>query len=138
HPAGALGKALIRVSDIMHENALPLVEPDTIMRDVLIVMTSGRFGVAGVVDEQGMLVGIITDGDLRRHMERDLLDHAAHQVMTKSPKTVPPEMLAAEALAYMNDATPRVTCLFVVQLESIGSKPVGILHVHDCLRAGLR
>jgi arabinose-5-phosphate isomerase len=138
HPAGALGKALIRVSDIMHENALPLVQPDTIMRDVLIVMTSGRFGVAGVVDEQGLLVGIITDGDLRRHMERDLLDRTARQVMTTGPKTVPPEMLAAEALAYMNDATPRVTCLFAVQSESAGSKPVGILHVHDCLRAGLR
>jgi arabinose-5-phosphate isomerase len=148
HPAGALGRALIRVSDIMHDKSLPLVEPESVMRDVLIVMTSGRFGVAGVVNEQGLLVGIITDGDLRRHMERDLLDRTARQVMTEKPKTVPPEMLAAEALAFMNNAIPRVTCLFVVQQENespeligikiAGSRPVGILHVHDCLRAGLR
>ena len=139
HPAGALGRALIRVSDIMHgEDKLPLVKAETVMRDVLIVMTSGGFGVAGVTDDKKNLVGIITDGDLRRHMERELLDRTARQVMTAKPKTVPPEMLAAEALAYMNDSTAKVTCLFVVKDDKPERKAIGILHVHDCLRAGLR
>jgi POT family proton-dependent oligopeptide transporter len=92
------------------------------------------FGAAGV----GLLIGIITDGDLRRHMERELLAHRASDVMTKTPKTVDPGMLAAEALAYMNTASSRVTCLFVVDPETAPGRPVGILHVHDCLRAGLR
>jgi arabinose-5-phosphate isomerase len=139
HPAGALGRALIRVSDIMHEgDSLPLVTPDRIMREVLITMTSGGFGVAGVIDERGELIGIITDGDLRRHMQRELIDRPARDVMTPRPKTVVPEMLAAEALAYMNNATPKVTCLFVVHPNDTVRRPAGILHVHDCLRAGLR
>jgi len=139
HPAGALGRALIRVCDIMHgPDSLPLVEPDAIMRDVLITMTSGGFGVAGVVDGAGALSGVITDGDLRRHMERELIDRPARDVMTAHPKTVAPGMLAAEALAFMNNATPRVTCLFVVDPEDSPCKPLGILHVHDCLRVGLR
>jgi len=138
HPGGSLGRALIRVLDIMHKDRMPLVKPDTMMRDVLITMTAGGFGVAGVVDETGALLGIITDGDLRRHMERDLLDGRAKDVMTTSPKTVAPTMLAAEALAFMNDSTPRVTCLFIIDPASAGRRPMGILHVHDCLRAGLR
>ena len=138
HPGGALGRALIRVSDIMHTEQMPLVTPDTVMRDVLITMTSGGFGVAGVVDDRGVLTGIITDGDLRRHMDRALLDCTARDVMTTAPKTATPAMLAAEALAYMNDSTPRVTCLFIVDPTAQGNRPVGILHVHDCLRAGLR
>jgi arabinose-5-phosphate isomerase len=138
HPAGALGRALIRVSDIMHgDGEMPLVAPDTVMREVLITMTSGGFGVAGVVDPNGALVGIITDGDLRRHMERELIERRARDVMTAKPKTVAPDMLAAEALAFMNDATPKVTCLFIVD-PAHSLRPVGILHVHDCLRAGLR
>ena len=139
HPAGALGRALIRVSDIMHDgDSLPLVAPATIMRDVLITMTAGGFGVAGVVAEDGGLIGIITDGDLRRHMERGLVDRAARDVMTGHPKTVAPGMLAAEALAYMNNALPKVTCLFVVDPAASPARPLGILHVHDCLRAGFR
>jgi arabinose-5-phosphate isomerase len=138
HPGGALGRALIRVSDIMHADRMPLVLPDTVMREVLITMTSGGFGVAGVIDDQGVLAGIITDGDLRRHMERELLDRTARDVMTTAPKTVAPDLLAAEALAIMNDGTPRVTCLFVVDPAGGERRPVGILHVHDCLRAGLR
>jgi arabinose-5-phosphate isomerase len=139
HPAGSLGRALIRVCDIMHggEN-LPLVAPDTVMREVLLTMTSGGFGVAGVIDSAGSLVGIITDGDLRRHMARELVDRTAREVMTARPKTVAPDMLAAEALAFMNNAAQKVTCLFVVDPQGAREKPVGILHVHDCLRAGLR
>jgi arabinose-5-phosphate isomerase len=138
HPGGSLGKALIRVSDIMHREHMPLVSPDTRMREVLLTMTSGGFGVAGVVDVKGALIGIITDGDLRRHMEPRLLDQPAKDVMTNEPKTAPPTMLAAEALALMNDAPPRVTCLFVIDPTAQVRRPVGILHVHDCLRAGLR
>jgi arabinose-5-phosphate isomerase len=139
HPGGALGRALIRVSDIMHSGmSLPLVSMDTTMRDVLITMTAGGFGVAGVVEGSAALAGIITDGDLRRHMQPELLDRKAREIMTSNPKTVVPEMLAAEALAYMNNSTPKVTCLFVVDGNDALRRPVGILHVHDCLRAGLR
>jgi arabinose-5-phosphate isomerase len=139
HPGGSLGRALIRVSDVMHCGArMPLVKPGTAMREVILTMTSAGFGVAGVIDEVGVLIGIITDGDLRRHMERELLARRASDVMTKTPKTVEPGMLAAEALAYMNTASPRVTCLFVVDPETVPARPLGILHVHDCLRAGLR
>ena len=138
HPAGSLGRALIRVLDIMHAGeSLPLVKPDAVMREVLITMTAGGFGVAGVVDGDGALLGIITDGDLRRHMERALIDRNARDVMTANPKTVAPGMLAAEALAYMNNSTPKVTCLFVVDPAAQPRRPLGILHVHDCLRAGL-
>ncbi len=141
HPAGALGRALVRVSDLMHKaEELPLVAMDAAMKDVLLAMTSGRFGfagVAGVVDTDGGLAGIITDGDLRRHMERNLLDRVAKDVMTKNPKTVAPNVLAAEALALMNNSSPRVTSLFVVEP---GAKrlPVGFIGIHDLLRAGLR
>jgi arabinose-5-phosphate isomerase len=141
HPGGTLGKALIRVCDIMHKDAeLPLVSPDAAMRDVIITMTSGGIGfagVAGVVDGDGALTGIITDGDVRRHVERDLLGRKARDVMTPNPKTVDPAMLAAEALAFMN-ATPKVTSLFVVESNAALKKPVGLLTVHDCLRAGLQ
>jgi arabinose-5-phosphate isomerase len=137
HPGGSLGRALIRVGDLMHDAAeLPLVAPDAPMRDVIVKMTSGGkgfAGVVGVVDESGALTGIITDGDVRRHVERDLLDRKASQVMTRQPKTVSPAMLAAEALNMMNTGTPKVTSLFVVE----GMRPVGILTVHDCLRAGV-
>jgi arabinose-5-phosphate isomerase len=91
-----------------------------------------------VVDETGSLAGIITDGDLRRHMEPELLDREAREIMTTNPKTVVPDMLAAEALAHMNNSTPKVTCLFVIDGEAALRRPAGILHVHDCLRAGLR
>ena len=141
HPGGSLGKKLIRVSDIMHTgDELPLVTPETPMRDVLIKMTSGQYGFAGhagVVDKKGALIGIITDGDLRRHMEPGLLDRRARDVMTANPKTVPPEMLAAAALTFMNAAPPKVTHLFVVDPKAAVKRPIGFLSVHDCLRAGL-
>lgn len=141
HPGGSLGKMLVRVSDIMHgTDELPLVGPDTPMRDVLITMTSNRFGfagVAGIVDADGKLIGIVTDGDLRRHMEPALLDRKARDVMTASPKTVPASMLAAEALTIMNTGSPKVTSVFVVDPAGDPRKPVGFLSIHDCLRAGL-
>jgi arabinose-5-phosphate isomerase len=137
HPGGSLGRALIRVRDLMHGgDELPLVSPQAVMRDVIVKMTSGGSGfagVVGVVDEAGALTGIITDGDVRRHVERDLLDRKASEVMTRNPRSVPPGMLAAEALGIMNTGTPKVTSLFVVE----DLRPVGVLTVHDCLRAGL-
>ncbi len=132
HPGGKLGKAFIRCADIMHEGAeLPLVEENTAMEQVLLTMTAKRFGCAGVIDAQGKLAGVITDGDLRRHMGESLLGKRAVEVMTRSPVTVSSPQLAAEALGIMNSKS--ITCLFVVDHE----KPVGILHVHDCLRAGV-
>nr|WP_308238321.1 CBS domain-containing protein [Phenylobacterium sp. J367] len=103
------------------------------MRETLLVMTEKRWGVVGVTGDDGRLLGAITDGDLRRHIE-GLLDHTAGEVMTPGPKkTVPPDMLASEALALMSDPPPAVTVLFVVD----DGRPVGILHVHDILRAGV-
>jgi arabinose-5-phosphate isomerase len=136
HPGGSLGRALVRVSDLMHTD-LPLATADTPMKDVVIMMTSyGRFGFAGVVGikgEGGELIGIITDGDLRRHIHSDVMDRVAGDLMTKNPKCVPGDILAAEALALMNES--RITVLFVVSEDT--RIPVGLLHVHDCLRAGL-
>ena len=132
HPGGNLGKAFVRVSDLMHDaEELPTVSQDLPMSDVLIVMTAKRFGCAGVLDTNGRLVGIVTDGDLRRHMQPNLLELKAIEIMTRRPLTIRPGALAAEALGVMNQRT--VTCLFVVDED----KPVGILHIHDCLRAGI-
>jgi arabinose-5-phosphate isomerase len=142
HPAGSLGRALIRVSDLMHKDGeFPLVTADTPMKQILILMTSfGRFGFAGVVgikDESGRLIGIFTDGDLRRHIHANPLDHVAGDLMTKHPKTIVAGKLAAEALAEMN--AQRITSLFVVADEApVANVPVGLIHIHDCLRAGLR
>ena len=130
HPGGKLGKAFIRVSDLMHgDDELPLVQSDTKMQQVLLVMTSKHFGCVGVI-ENGQLSGIITDGDLRRHMD-GLLTKTAHEVMTKNPRSIRPTALAAEALGIMNERS--ITTLFVVEEQ----KPVGIIHIHDCLRAGV-
>jgi arabinose-5-phosphate isomerase len=137
HPAGALGKALIRVSDLMHTGKeMPLVSETAPMQELLIVMAERRFGCVGIVDGKGALTGIVTDGDLARHMNRDLLDRTLVSMMTHGPKTVMPEMLAAEALAYMNEK--KITQLFVLDPKDKTKKPAGILHMHDCLRAGLQ
>ena len=137
HPSGSLGRALIRVSDLMH-GEFPLVTVAEPMREVLILMTSfGRFGFAGVVgvkDDKGALIGIITDGDLRRHIHENPADRVAGDLMTKNPKTIAEDALAAEALALMNKAN--ITSLFVT--EDGNKKPVGLLHIHDCLRAGIQ
>jgi len=139
HPGGSLGKKLIRVSDIMHSGKdVPLVSEGTSMKDVLIAMTAagqGFAGVVGIVDSKGGLSGIITDGDLRRHMERGLLDRVARDVMSRNPKTVPPSMLAAEALATMYDKG--IARLFVIEPNDKKRKPQGIIFMYDCLRAGL-
>jgi len=134
HPGGKLGAVLRTVADLMHgADELPLVDAATPMRQALLVMTEKRWGIVGVVDGEGRLAGAITDGDLRRHIE-GLLDHTAGEVMTPGPrKTVPPGLLASEALARMSDPPPAVTVLFVVE----AGRPVGILHVHDLLRAGV-
>jgi arabinose-5-phosphate isomerase len=134
HPGGKLGAMLRTVGDLMHgADELPLVSAETPMQDALLVMTEKRWGVVGVTDAAGKLAGAITDGDLRRHID-GLMTHAAGDVMTPGPrKTVPPAMLASEALALMSDPAPAVTVLFVVD----AGRPVGILHVHDILRAGV-
>jgi arabinose-5-phosphate isomerase len=132
HPGGQLGKRLLKVGDLMHGgDGLPLVAADARMSEVLLVVTAKSLGCAGVVSADGMLEGINTDGDLRRNMRSDLLDLPACQVMTRNPKTVPPSMLAAEALRIMN--SKGITSLFVVE----DGRPLGVLHVHDCLRAGV-
>ncbi len=132
HPGGKLGKNLLRVHDVMHSgDELPLVREGDTMAHVLVVMTEKRFGCAGVVDGKGSLIGIVTDGDLRRHMSDGLTQKSAATVMTAAPMTVAPRLLAAEALKTLNDT--KRTQLFVVD----DSKPVGILHIHDLLRAGI-
>jgi len=134
HPGGKLGAMLRTVGDLMHGfGELPLVSATTPMPKALLVMTEKRWGTVGVTGSNGSLVGAITDGDLRRHIE-GLMSHTAGEVMTAGPKkTVPPTMLASEALSLMSDPAPAVTVLFVVEAE----KPVGILHIHDLLRAGV-
>ena len=132
HPGGKLGKAFIRVSDLMHKaDQLPIVPEGTFMRDVLLTMTTKTFGTAGVVDTSGNLLGVITDGDLRRHMAPDLLNMKAEAVMTKNPLTIRANALAAEALGVMNQRS--ITALFAMD----GQIPVGIIHIHDVLRAGI-
>ncbi|MGH6829163.1 MAG: KpsF/GutQ family sugar-phosphate isomerase [Rhizomicrobium sp.] len=135
HPGGSLGRALIRVCDLMHSGEeMPLARENASMREVLLVMAERRFGCVGITDGEGALVGIITDGDLSRHIDGDnFLAREARTVMTRKPKVSEPAKLAAEALAFMNGN--KITRLFV--LESGTRKPIGILHIHDCLRAGL-
>jgi arabinose-5-phosphate isomerase len=136
HPGGKLGAVLVTVRDVMHAGAaVPLVGLDTPMRETLLVMTARGFGIAGVADAEGRLVGVVTDGDLRRHMD-GLMERTAGEVATRAPLTVRPEALASEALAIMNGPRP-ATCLFVCPEGEGAQKPLGVVHVHDCLRAGL-
>lgn len=137
HPGGKLGARLRRVRDLMHTgDALPLAETGTEMARALLLMTEKRFGCLGVTDH-GRLTGIVTDGDLRRAMGPDLLSRRVEDVMTRAPRTIGPDALAAEALHAMNAHDRPITALFVVapgaQPQGI---PVGILHIHDLLRAG--
>ena len=131
HPGGKLGARLLKVQDLMHKDP-PLVPDSLPMGETLLEITRRGYGVVGVTDRSGDLVGIITDGDLRRHLD-GLLTHRAGEVMTANPRTIGPAALAGEALALMNDR--KITCLLVTAQDS--RKAIGILHVHDCLRAGV-
>lgn len=132
HPGGKLGARLATVASLMHAD-LPLVTETTPMSEALLAISQKGFGVVGVTDAAGRLAGIITDGDLRRHMV-GLLDHTAAQVMTPAPRTIAPDALAEKALAVMNER--KITSLFVLRPDGDG-RPLGILHIHDCLRAGV-
>ena len=126
HPGGALGARLKPVSRLMHRgDALPLVDQKTSMHDTVVEMSAKRLGVVGVTDESGDLVGVITDGDLRRHIEQGL-DHPASAFMTANPKTIVADALVDEALTLFDEY--RITTLFVVE----GRKPIGVVHIHDC------
>jgi arabinose-5-phosphate isomerase len=131
HPGGKLGAKLLKVRDLMNPN-VPMVSPTTPMPDTLLTMSQKGFGVVGVTDDAGHLIGIVTDGDLRRHMQ-GLLDLTAGEVMTRSPQTVAPGALAERAVSIMNDR--KITSLFVV--EPGEKTALGIVHIHDCLRAGV-
>ncbi len=134
HPGGRLGQKLLHVFDLMHPyEELPLVSKDTLMSEALVVMTEKGFGCIGVLDDKEILTGIITDGDLRRHMSPTLLSQKAASVMTPSPKTIFSSSFAVEALGLMNRQS--ITNLFVVE-ETTGQL-IGLLRLHDCLREGL-
>ena len=133
-PAEPEGKVLLKVSDVMHRaDALPLVTLDRPMAEAIIIMTERGFGCAGAIDGEGRLVGIVTDGDLRRHMGPGLMDSPVAAVMTSGPKTIAPDALAAEALGVMNMSDRPFTAMFVVA----DGRPIGIVSVHDLLRAGV-
>ena len=132
HPGGSLGAKLKFVADVMHiGERLPLAREDEVMGKALVTMTAKALGCLGIVDINGRFVGIVTDGDLRRHMGADLLNLTVGQIMTRKPKTVAPKLLASAALEQIN--TSRITALFVVD-KGI---PVGVIHVHDLLRLGV-
>jgi arabinose-5-phosphate isomerase len=132
HPGGQLGARLKFVSDLMHKgDRLPLTAADAVMTEAIVVMTEKALGCLGVVDDNGVLKGIITDGDLRRHMGDGLLSRRAQEIMTPAPKTVSPDLLASAALEMINSS--KITTLFVVE----NGRPVGIIHIHDLLRAGV-
>jgi arabinose-5-phosphate isomerase len=133
HPGGRLGRQLLRVRDIMHQQTeIPLVSPVALMSEAILVMTAKSFGCVGVCETDGRLIGVITDGDLRRHMGDALLSQTVRQVMHQDPKTITAGALAADALGLMNRQA--ITSLFVV--DEAG-RPVGFVHMHDCLRAGV-
>ena len=132
HPGGKLGSILQKVADLMHSgNNIPLVSENDFMDKALLEMTSKMLGCVGIVDKKGDLLGIITDGDLRRAMNMQLIFKSVQDIMTKSPKTITKDALVAEAVKKMNDN--HITCLFVVE----DKKPIGVIHIHDCLNAGV-
>ncbi len=133
HPGGKLGSEFIQVKNLMHKDKqMPLVNEDMKMSEVLLEITAKRFGCAGVVSNSGQLVGIITDGDLRRHMSASITSEIAKTVMTKNPKTIKSEDLASKALAVMQEKS--ITSLFIIDDDD---RPIGILHIHDILKAGV-
>jgi arabinose-5-phosphate isomerase len=132
HPGGRLGAMLKFVRDIMHTGAaVPLLPLGTRMSEALVEISTKSFGCVGIIDPAGLLVGIITDGDLRRHMRHDLLDTRVEQVMTRAPKTLLGDQLASEALELLNSS--KITAAIVID----NGKPIGIVHLHDLLRVGV-
>lgn len=133
HPGGKLGNVLLKVQDVMAKgDAMPIVSADMMMSDALVVMTEKSLGCLGVVNDKGILIGVITDGDLRRHMTADIIVRQTKDIMTKNPKTIPPNMLGSEAIGLMNAA--KITNLFVIDGEG---RPLGLLHLHQLLQAGV-
>jgi arabinose-5-phosphate isomerase len=129
HPGGSLGIRLRPVRRVMHRGkSLPLTREDSSMHDTVVEMSAKRLGVIGVTDDRGYLVGVITDGDLRRNIERGL-DHSAAEFMTRDPKTITPDDLVDDALSLFDEY--KITALFVVEEDDTGKKPVGVLHIHD-------
>jgi arabinose-5-phosphate isomerase len=132
HPGGKLGSILQRVSDLMHVGEeMPLLDENADMQSVLLEMTSKRLGCVGFVDDNGNLVGMLTDGDLRRCLSNDILTKKAYEVMTKNPKVISPDAMASEAVKLMNEK--KITNVFAV----VDGKPVGVIHIHDCLDNGV-
>lgn len=132
HPGGRLGAALRRARDLMHgADGLPLTSEDTPMPEVVKTISGGGFGCVGVVDENGLLIGVITDGDIRRQFDKIAQNKLARDVMTKEPRTAAPDTLAGDVLAHMS--RNKITAVFVIE----HGKPVGIIHVHDCLSIGV-
>lgn len=130
HPGGSLGARLKPVRRLMHAgDALPLTRVEASMHDTIVEMSAKRLGIVGVVDGEGYLVGAITDGDLRRHIEQGL-DHSAAEFMTRDPKTIAPDSLIDDALTLFEEN--KITALFVVEEDGGGKRPVGVLHIHDC------
>ena len=135
HPGGKLGAILCKVSDLMHSgDEMPIISEDAIMQDALMVMSEKMLGCVGAVNKKGELVGIITDGDLRRWMSPKLIEEKVSKVMTRNPKTIRPDVLASEAVYVMNNTGRGITNLFVVEDDG---KPIGLIHIQDCLRAGV-
>lgn len=132
HPGGKLGAALKRVTDLMHHTEMPLCSPEDDVATAVQTITQGGFGCVGVLGPDGKLVGIVTDGDLRRHFSRELSNDKVSQIMSPKPHTVSTDSLAAEALSILSER--KITSLFIVDAED---KPVGLLHVHDCLSVGV-
>lgn len=132
HPGGKLGASLRLVRDVMHKGAaMPLVASGTTMKDALVTMTGASFGCVGIVDAEGLLIGIVTDGDLRRHLSDHLLTCSVDEIMTVGPKTIRPDMLLARVIEILSSSS--ITALFVLE----EGRPVGIVHMHDLLRAGV-
>ena len=132
HPGGSLGASLTRVREIMKTgDTIPIVKVGTSLEEAVLEMSNKRLGCVGIVEENGTLAGIITDGDLRRHINRNMLEMSTVQVMTANPQTIEPDALATSAVAILNEKS--ITALFAIE----NNKPVGVVHLHDLLRIGI-
>ncbi len=132
HPGGKLGQSLIKVADLMHVgDKMPLINIEKPLKEAVEEMTKKKKGCVGILDDEGDLVGVITDGDLRRHLSNDFYGQAIKDIMTPNPIVIAKEMLAVEATSMLNKM--EITNIFI----GVGRKPIGVLHIHDCLRAGI-